>query len=438
LSKIKPSEDEQKRVVEAVKKLIDLVKFHAEIKGVCIKPILVGSVAKGTYMKNPDVDIFMAFPVSMSREELERYGLEIGRAVLGGGEERYAEHPYVHGKFEGFEVDLVPCYALETTTELMSAVDRTPFHTEYVKKHLPNEKIDDVLLLKRFLKGLGIYGAEAEVQGFSGYLCELFIIKFGSFSNVIENCRRFRKGTKLSIDKIDERYYSRFTDPLIFIDPVDIKRNVASPVSLDNFLIFTYACERYYETPKLEFFYPKEKKMSREELDRKIKQRGTRIVAITTGKPNIVADNLFSQLRRAEKCIRNVLEENGFKPIRSKYFAENDIMLIFELECWEYSNAKKHHGPEYGKGNSESFIKKWKMSEKALSKPYIENGIWTVEISREYRTAEELLKRKLPELSLGKNIVEEVKKKYNIVGIENIPYEILAKFYEGQFRWEDC
>ncbi len=436
LKKIKPTDEERAKVVEVVKRLVELVNSSAKRRGLDIRPILVGSVAKGTYMKGPDIDLFMAFPKTTTREELESEGLLIGKEVLH-GEERYAEHPYIHGFYEGFDVDLVPCYAIESTAELMSAVDRTPFHTDYVKSHLSIEHADDVLLLKRFLKGLGIYGAEAEVQGFSGYLCELFVIRFGSFHEIVKHARRFKKGTRLAIGDVPGSYFEKFTDPLIFIDPVDYKRNVASPVSLDNFLVFAYACERYHSKPEMAFFYPPSPIISERAINEKLARRGTRLVGISTARPDIVADNLFSQLKRAEKSLRNALGEHGFRTIRSAYFATDKVIILFELENWQYSSAKKHHGPDYGHGNEASFVRKWKESPNALSKPYIENGVWTVEIAREFTTPEEFLANRAPALSLGKNISEEVKKGFKVIGRKDVDTETLAQFYRAQFRWEE-
>ena len=85
--------------------------------------------------------------------------LEIARIVAPEHEEKYAEHAYVHARVNGFDVDLVPCYLVEDASKLKSAVDRTPFHTKYVASKIVGLE-GDVLLLKQFLKGIGVYGSE--------------------------------------------------------------------------------------------------------------------------------------------------------------------------------------------------------------------------------------------------------------------------------------
>ncbi|HQQ25676.1 MAG TPA: nucleotidyltransferase domain-containing protein, partial [Methanomassiliicoccales archaeon] len=169
LRKLRPRAGTVRRLEEAVERLKRSTDASISRSGLDLRTMLVGSVAKGTYVGEPDIDLFVLFPEDVERKDLERVGLRIGQEVLG-GETRYAEHPYTHGEMDGFEVDLVPCYEVKDASQIRSAVDRTPFHTRFVLSHLDDGKRDQVLLLKQFMKGIGVYGAEAKVQGFSGYL----------------------------------------------------------------------------------------------------------------------------------------------------------------------------------------------------------------------------------------------------------------------------
>ena len=179
LPHIVPDEEEVKRAREAEEEIRRrLEKFDVEYK-------FVGSYARNTWLKgNLEIDVFLLFPEDLPREELEKRGLEIGKTILDSYEIRYAEHPYVHGKVKGVEVDVVPCYKVKDPSNIKSAVDRTPFHHEWLKDRIKGKE-NDVRLLKRFLKVHGIYGAEYKVRGFSGYLCELLIVFYGSFENLV-------------------------------------------------------------------------------------------------------------------------------------------------------------------------------------------------------------------------------------------------------------
>jgi len=196
LEKVTPTLLERKSILDAAEDLVAQVTKTVKDYPYDLEVRLVGSVAKDTYLKEPDIDVFIMFPTSVGREELESIGLEIGRRTIA-GEERYAEHPYIHGEFRGYQTDIVPCYKVRDPSSLKSAVDRTPFHTEFVKKSLPEGRRGEARLLKQFMKGVGVYGAESRTQGFSGYLVELLIIRYGSFRKVLEAASVWRYGETL-------------------------------------------------------------------------------------------------------------------------------------------------------------------------------------------------------------------------------------------------
>ncbi len=135
---------------------------------------------------------------------------------------------------DGFEVDLVPCYLVEDASRLMSAVDRTPFHTKYVGSRIIGRE-DDVLLLKQFMKGVNVYGSELKVGGFSGYLAELLVLCYGSFAAVLQAASAWRPGQRLDLEG---HGIGRHDEPLIMVDPVDPGRNVAAALTLDKMLQF--------------------------------------------------------------------------------------------------------------------------------------------------------------------------------------------------------
>ncbi len=128
LAAVTPDDLLRKRV-EASADLIAKVREAAASFPIDLDVRLVGSVAKDTFVGDPDIDVFILFPEETPRATLEDVGLAIGRKVVK-GEERYAEHPYIHGIFEGFEADLVPCFKLADALHIKSAVDRTAFHTD--------------------------------------------------------------------------------------------------------------------------------------------------------------------------------------------------------------------------------------------------------------------------------------------------------------------
>ena len=76
------------------------------------RTVIAGSAARGTFLNDRlDIDCFLLFPPNTPREQLEKDGLALGRALLEAPELRYAEHPYLRGTFDGFTVETVPGFA---------------------------------------------------------------------------------------------------------------------------------------------------------------------------------------------------------------------------------------------------------------------------------------------------------------------------------------
>jgi tRNA nucleotidyltransferase (CCA-adding enzyme) len=363
--------------------------------------MLVGSVAKGTYVGSPDIDLFILFPPETERSDLERLGLQIGHEVLG-GEKRYAEHPYTHGSFQGFEVDLVPCYKLEDASKLRSAVDRTPFHTRYVLSQLKKDQRDQVLLLKQFMKGVGVYGAEAKVQGFSGYLTELLILSHGDFANVVKEGANWRPGTRMDVDG---HLKGNGDGALGFADPVDLKRNVASALSLDKFALFVHACREYLRDPNQRFFFPRERPMLElEDVKGCFASRGTSPLVVSLDRPELVDDNLYPQIQRSLLGLRKLLESQDFKVLDHTYTVGKDVRLAFELESDMLPLSKLHQGPPAWTANADEFVDKWKDG--PLGHPFLSEGRWLVFVQREFRDPAKFLELKGGEAALGNDFRE--------------------------------
>ncbi len=185
LERVRPSEQVTAAVDKAARSLKSAVDAYIAEHGITAETTFVGSYAKKTFLDGNDLDLFVMFPKTMPKEDIVDIGLRIGDDVLH-GTHAYAEHPYSSGKWEGTDVDLVPCYRIEPGDRPITAVDRSPLHTNYVISKMAEQQRDEVRLLKRFMKGIGAYGAEPENRGFSGYLCELLVLKYGTFDGVLE------------------------------------------------------------------------------------------------------------------------------------------------------------------------------------------------------------------------------------------------------------
>ncbi|HUU06878.1 MAG TPA: CCA tRNA nucleotidyltransferase [Thermoplasmata archaeon] len=399
LKRVRSSAAEDRKVHRAVEALVPKVMEAAAALGAHIEPKLVGSVAKGTHLRNPDIDLFMLFPESTPVPQLRDVGLEIGRRVLG-GEEHYAQHPYIRGTFNGFQVDLVPCFHVRDLRKKISAVDRTPFHTEFVKAHLKRGQHDQVRLLKRFMKGIGYYGAEAKVQGFSGYLCELLIIRFGTFEEVLREASGWTNGMAFELPGHPGK---EFPEPLTFVDPVDSERNVASAVSTDAIRMFILASRAYLAGPDEKFFFPaKPKKWQKARISKAAGDRLENMTAVSFERLDLIDDVLYPQLRKSLASMTALLERSDFEVVGTAMSVEDEVTLLIELSSMRLPRERVHRGPFVGSPNELEFRAKWDHA--GLSEPYKEGGRWYVVMERKHVRADTLLKDRMSSLTLGKDV----------------------------------
>lgn len=416
LFEIRPTDEE----ISHISSLADLIISEISASGKATG-MMVGSVARRTCVRGDrDLDIFMLFDPSLPREVLEREGLALAHSIAARHAdqvvERYAEHPYVNATVDGLDLDLVPCYQVESATMIQSAVDRTPFHTRYILSKI-GQFTDDVLLLKQFVKAGGVYGSDQMTEGFAGYLCEILILHYQGFSNLIRSATSWRAGHTVDIEKHQKK---EFDDPLIVIDPVDPKRNVSASVSMTKFLEFVELCRGYIESPSRWFFYrPPVCILPREQVEEMIIQRGSFLYAITLPTPSLIEDIIVPQLRKTMQTFVDLLHRHEFLVMRADTQMRSDrSMLLFELLVDTLPGVRYHPGPPVHTGeNTRKFLEKYMHNPDIYAGPYIRDGRYGVEVDRKFRTVRELFSSdEVFQIALGKHVKLAMEEQYEIHG----------------------
>jgi tRNA nucleotidyltransferase (CCA-adding enzyme) len=433
LRKIKPSAEERKSLNSVLRKCLKVARKEA--KKFKAKPIVAGSVTRDTWLPGKkEFDVFILFPPSMTIKQLEKRGLEVGKRIIkelkGSFRIEYAQHPYVSGNVEGIEIDIVPCFNVKTTENLKSAVDRTPFHVKYLQKNLPLKLSDQVRLLKQFLTANKLYGADAKTEGFSGYVCELLIIKHKNFINVLKEAMEWKPGEIIDLEKFykKEDYFKLKKmfpkQALILIDPTDKKRNTAAALSAENFFKFKKLAAEFLKNPREEMFFPrKQEPISEKELEEKLLERKTELILVKFSPPSVVPDILWPQLRRFAERLESILEERRyeFKVLRKAcYTNEKDLAIVLlEMEVSNLPAVQKKVGPEvFDLDDSKRFLEKYKGL--AINGPFVEGRNWVVEVKRKFMTAREKI---FDSLNVDVNILKAK-------GIPNHIAEQIAKGFE--------
>jgi tRNA nucleotidyltransferase (CCA-adding enzyme) len=412
LKKITPTSADRAKITALAKELQQKVATACREQGVKAAVRVEGSVAKDTWLREePEIDVFMRLPTTIPRKSLGEISLKIARKATEGSKqiERFAEHPYLEAFIGGVRLNIVPCYDVKQG-EWLSATDRTPFHTDYVKKCLTKTLRNEVLLLKKFLKGINAYGAEIKTGGFSGYLCELLILHYKS---LIETLRAFAMYTQRTAIDIEGYYAGRekdlkllFPEPLVTVDPIDKARNVASAVQPQKLHTLVGAARAFLKKPNVKFFYPpKTVALTAEVLKSKLETRGSFLAFLTLGNIEVVPDVLWGQLYKTQRALRKLAELNDFKVLRDVVWSDEKTLSVFvlELEQRVLPSVKKHLGPPLKREKeSENFLSKYASNNDVVSGPYIQDGRWVVELQRKFKDFVKLLKEKLEDG--GRNI----------------------------------
>jgi tRNA nucleotidyltransferase (CCA-adding enzyme) len=399
LKRITPSPSERKLEEQFVSKILDKIE---SIKGPHLGAMVAGSVVRDTHLKNDrDVDFFVFYSSKLKRKTFEKEGLKLANNVFGKHfhEEAYSEHPYVRGNIDGFNIEVVPVYEIRDPAQKISAVDRTPFHAQYMMETLSSKKAAQVRLLKQFLKGIQAYGADIKMQGVPGYLVELLIIEYGSFTNAVKNISKWKDGAVIDVENhfSDLELPSQFFQKsfLIVVDPVDPARNVASALSYNQFARMILAARTFLKKPSENFFFPKTTGMlSIAQINSLLKTE--ELMGIHFPYPKkIVEDVVWGQIQRISKKMANGLENHDFM-VRRKFFwtdGNQNVVLLFDVANPVLQKSKTRIGPKVvDEKHVEDFLKSHK---KPLSGPRIENGRIVLEVSRKIVSLKQGLEKEL-------------------------------------------
>ena len=444
LELVKPTEEEELKVQAAAERLRKDLNGLLEAEGIEAEAELHGSVAHGTWVRGgEDLDLFIVLSRRYSRGDLHMVLDALKRNLDGDYVEAYAEHPYLRALIEGFKVDLVPCFRLEQGEKIRSSTDRTPLHSKYLDEVLTDELRDEVRILKQFTETIGVYGAEIKVQGFSGYLCELLVVKYGSFEGLVTAAAGWKRKEVISLDSnLDEdELRKRFDDPLILIDPTDTSRNVASALSPDSYWTFVAACIGFTKNPDIKYFVHEQEASSATVLNL-LKSQGSDFMFLVIDEHKAeVPDTLWGQLHKSEQALRQTLEAGGFNIIRSSTWSDerHRHILVFQLESSTIPEVMKHVGPPVSMvGNTESFFETHLGAEETESGPWIEGDRWVMLLRRQQTEAKELLEERLEEggrgVGVSKNLAVRILQHHRILLNDEIGDYLVDGFEQHLYR----
>jgi tRNA nucleotidyltransferase (CCA-adding enzyme) len=244
----------------------------------------------------------------------------------------------------------VPCYDVEQG-RWQSAADRSPFHTEFIRNNFDNEKRMHARLLKKFFKAACIYGAEISTGGFSGYVSEVLVLKYGSFENVMRAVADWRERQVVSAGDYDPDIVKGFNSPVVIIDPIDSRRNLGTAISPESAGKFMLAARAFLDRPSVQFF--------KEQRGHAAEKLRPNVLVVEFSHKERSPDIVWGQLKRSLNAIAKQLEIADFVVLRSSCLTDekNSAALAFLLETITLPPYTKKKGPEvFRRNDTASFL----------------------------------------------------------------------------------
>ena len=402
---IKPSKQYEKEILDKAKSIIN--KINKGIKDA--KAVLGGSGAKGTWLKTFDADIFVKFDYKKFKDKssslsdiLEKFLKKSFKIIR-----LHGSRDYFQVRQQKFTFEIVPILDIKKAEQSKNITDVSPLHSNFVLKH--KKLIDDMRLIKQFFKAAKIYGAESYIRGFSGYVCELLTIYYGSFINCIRALSKIKEKTVIDI----KNYYknknvfleinkSKLASPLIVIDPTQKDRNAAAALDNEKLDILRHRAKEFLKKPSKEFF---EIKVLTEQNIREKFQKN-KLIMLKAAPLNKKEDVAGAKMLKAFHFIEQNLISHGFKVVESDmlWHAKTSSLFYYVIENDKLPKAIELSGPPLKVKYHVALFKK------AHKKTFIKNKrIFAVE-KRKFTNSKELMK----------NIIKTPNVKDNVKNIKPI------------------
>ncbi|MBI2660260.1 CCA tRNA nucleotidyltransferase [Candidatus Woesearchaeota archaeon] len=387
LLEIQPDKKYEKEIFERLGSIIK--KINRGRKG--SRAILGGSGAKGTWLRTFDADIFVLFDYKKFREKSDKLP-DILEKIL---RKKFRNIARLHGSRDYFQIkdndftfEIIPILKIQKAEQARNITDVSPLHSNWVKKH--KNLINEMKLTKQFCQAQNVYGAESYIRGFSGYVCEILTVHYGSFLGLMRNAAKWQD--KAVIDA--EKHYkgkdvfrlvnvSKLESPLIVIDPVQKDRNAAAALSKEKFEAFQKAAKEFLKKPSKEFFGKKE--LLPAFLRQKTKEKKLAIAKIRplSGKTDVVGTKLL----KIYELVKQQLQKNNFRTTKTdwEWDKKNDAIFYFLFDRKPLAKTFKFEGPPVRiKQHAENF-------KKAHKKTFVKDGkIYAIE-KRKFTHPEGLL-----------------------------------------------
>jgi len=397
LNDIRPTTQYENEILGKVSIIIK--KINKSIKHA--KAVLGGSGAKGTWLKTFDADIFVMFNYGKYKDKSGQLSDILGKSL-----KKHFKITRLHGSRDYFQIkqgkftfEIIPILKIKKAGQAKNITDVSPLHSNFILKH--KKLIDEMRLTKQFFKAARVYGAESYIQGFSGYVCEILTVYYGSFLKLIRAATRWKEKTVIDVkgyykgkNVFMELNKSKLTSPLIVIDPVQKDRNAAAALDHEKFEIIIHRAKELLKRPSKEFF--EIKILAEKDISRKFPKSLLMLKAEPLNKKEDVAG---AKMLKAFHFIEKSLSFNDFKINESDMMWHGkDALFYYALESDKLPETKEVTGPPIRiRFHAELFKKKHKNA-------FLKGNRLYAKEKRRYGTAKALIKDIIKTSNIKNNV----------------------------------
>ena len=285
----------------------------------------------------------------------------------------HGSRDYFQIKQKDFTFEIIPILKINKAEQARNITDISPLHSNWIRKH--RRLIDEMKLTKQFCQAQNVYGAESYIRGFSGYVCEILTVYYGSFLDLMKNAAKWHNKVLVDVEK----HYkgkdvfkivntSKLTSPLIVIDPVQKDRNSAAALNIDKFEQFKKSAKDFMHKPSKDFFAKKDLKLEFFKLRSKDRKLIILEIKPLSGKIDVVG----AKLLKISEFLNQHLQRHDFKTIKSGwqwnktanamfYYLFNKKPLPKTIEIEGPPLLIKHHVENFKKMHRKTLVKSGKI-----------------------------------------------------------------------------
>jgi len=328
INEIKPSKEYENEILNKANNIINII--NKNIKDA--KAVLGGSGAKGTWLKTFDADIFVKFHYNKFKDKSDKLSDNLEKFL-----KKNFKITRLHGSRDYFQIiqgkftfEIVPIIDIKKSEQAKNITDVSPLHSNFVLKH--KKLIDEIRLTKQFFKAAKVYGAESYIRGFSGYVCEILTIYYGSFLKLISAIQKWKEKTVIDVKKFykkknvfTEINKSKLISPLIVIDPVQKDRNAAAALDFEKLEVLKNRAKEFLKNPSKHFF--EIKTLTEQDIIKKFQKN--KLIILKAKPLNKKEDVAGAKMLKAFHFIEKNLIFNGFNIVESDMLWHSSSALFY-------------------------------------------------------------------------------------------------------------